>query len=84
MKSVEMALPSKMANVAVTVAFGKIKGEITGVKSEPPEQVIIHHDLIRHIYKIFKQITLAISRSMSSAWLKNAIVPVRMKINRDN
>jgi len=44
-----MALLSKMVNVAATVAFGKIKGEITGVKSEPPEQVIIHHPLTRHI-----------------------------------
>ena len=31
-----------MVNVAATVAYEKIKGEITGVRNEPPEQVIRH------------------------------------------
>ena len=44
MKSVELVFLSKMVNVAATVAYEKIKGEITGVRNEPPEQVI-HHPL---------------------------------------
>ena len=60
MKSVEMVLLSKMGNVAATVASEKIKDEITGVRSEPLEQVRNRKILIRHSVPILGQRALNI------------------------
>ena len=43
-----------MVNVAAMVASAKIKGEITGVRNEPPEQVIRHPLYRHHLYRAYK------------------------------